>query len=194
MLSLFSRHLARFEFTPLSKDTSSSTSKHPPPPLRISVYAPSTDAPPSEKPFFTTSLQPVNYLPSWYTFPFNSNWATLFGFSDHLVQPPLPAGESKEECGTEAWIRAKPELSSKKTRIVWWDLRQESRDDSIDASDDPETDSMLSRKGPGKAVKVLEGVDNWWPGLSRWRVGLWLDDALLSLGEAEEMNVEKKVN
>lgn len=30
--------------------------------------------------------------------------------------------------------------------------------------------------------------NNWWPGLGRWRVGLWLDDAVLELGKAEGMD------
>ena len=93
-----------------------------------------------------------------------------------MLQPPLPAGETKEECGSEVWLRSKPELSSKKTRAVWWDMRQEGINEPAEGSGDSEA----------------EGVDNWWPGLGRWRIGLWLDDAILTLGEAEEMNVEKK--
>ena len=76
--------------------------------------------------------------------------------------------------------------------MVWWDMRQEGTNEPTDRSGDSETDSLLSKKGPGKAAKVLDGVDNWWPGLARWRIGLWLDDAVLTLGEAEEMKVEKK--
>lgn len=71
-------------------------------------------------------------------------------------------------------------------------MRQEGISEPAEGPGDSEAESLLSRKGPGKAVKVLEGVDNWWPGLGRWRIGLWLDDAVLTLGEAEEMNVEKK--
>ena len=109
-----------------------------------------------------------------------------------MAQPPLPAGETMEECGSEVWIRSKPELWSKKTRAVWWDMRQERINEPAEGAGDSETDTLLSKRSPGKAANVLEGVDNWWPGLGRWRIGLWLDDAVLTLGEAEEMNVEKK--
>ena len=71
-------------------------------------------------------------------------------------------------------------------------MRQERIDEPAEGPGDSETDSLLSNRSQGKAVNVLEGVDNWWPGLGRWRIGLWLDDAVLTLGEAEEMNVEKK--
>ena len=73
-------------------------------------------------------------------------------------------------------------------------MQQDGVEDSADAPDGSDTDSLLSKKGPRKAVKMLDGVDNWWPGLGRWRIGLWLDDAVLTLGEPEEMNVEKKIN
>ena len=71
---------------------------------------------------------------------------------------------------------------------------KDKRDDAVEVPNESETDSLLSKKGPGKAVKLLDGVDNWWPGLGRWRIGLWLDDAVLSLGEAKEVNVSKKTN
>ena len=158
------------------------------------MFAPNDDAPPSENPFFTASLQSLKYLPSWYSFPFNSTWATYFGFGSHLVQPPLPVGDTKEECGSEIWLRSKPEMWSKKTRAVWWDMQQEKSNDSAEAPSESETDPLLSKKGPGKAVKLLDGVDNWWPGLGRWRIGLWLDDAVLTLGEPEELNISKKTN
>lgn len=73
-------------------------------------------------------------------------------------------------------------------------MQQDKRDDTGEAPNESETDSLLSKKGPSKAVKMLDGVDNWWPGLGRWRIGLWLDDAVLTLGEPEELNVSKKTN
>ena len=71
-------------------------------------------------------------------------------------------------------------------------MRQEEINEPAEGPGDSETDSLLSKKGSGKAVEVSEGADNWWPGLGRWRIGLWLDDAVLTLGEGEEMSVEKK--
>ena len=73
-------------------------------------------------------------------------------------------------------------------------MQQEKSDDSAEAPSERETDPLLSKKGPGKAVKLLDGVDNWWPGLGRWRIGLWLDDAVLTLGEPEELNIGKKTS
>ena len=180
------RHLARFEFKSLSKSRSTSSSGHAQPPIVISVFPPSTSDSTEIKPFFTTTLEPVAYLPRSYSFPFNSTWATYFGFSGHMVQPPLPSGPTLEECGTEKWIKAKPELRSKKTRMVWWDMRQpktETGGERSEGTGSTESDTLLAADQASKRQQVVS--DNWWPGLGKWRIGLWLEDAVLELGEGE---------
>lgn len=181
------RHLARFEFKPLSESGLISSSGHPRPPITISVFPP--DAVDSIlKPFFTTKIQPLSYLPRSYSFPFNSTWAAYFGFSSHLIQPPLPSGSTAEECGTVKWVKAKPELRSKSTRVVWWDMRQPQKEAGVERGEETgqaENDLLLA---PDEASNQAKSP-NWWPGLGRWRIGLWLDNAILELGEAEVLDL-----
>lgn len=104
------------------------------------------------------------------------------------MQPPLPQGDSAELCGSDVWIKAKPELRSKKTRMVWWDMRQPKTGlagEQTSTAASSETDALLAQN---RAEST--GDDNWWPGLGRWRLGLWLEDAVLELGEAEEIKLE----
>lgn len=42
-----------------------------------------------------------------------------------------------------------------------------------------EGDALLQRKPQD---------ENWWPGLRRWHVGFWFDDATLALGKPESWN------
>jgi len=39
----------------------------------------------------------------------------------------------------------------------------------------------------GREIRIEE---KWWPELGRWKVGLWLEDAVLTLGEPEEVKVK----
>ncbi len=103
-----------------------------------------------------------------------------------MVQPPLPQGEQPELCGTEDWKKSKPVLYSKKTRLVWVDLRQpevgeeeEEEGREGDGEGEGEGDALLVKKGEKRAH------ENWWPGLKRWHIGLWFEDATLTLGEPE---------
>lgn len=184
------KHLARFEFKSLAESSSKSSSGHPQPPIVISVYSPNTSGLAQNKPFFTTTLQPLAYLPRSYSFPFNSTWATYFGFGSHLLQPPLPSGDTLEECGTDKWVKAKPTLRSKTTRMVWWDMRQppsEAGSERNEGRGSTENDTLLAADPMSRPPN--DRNENWWPGLGRWRIGLWLDDAVLELGEAETLTL-----
>ena len=84
------------------------------------------------------------------------------------MQPPLPqgTGESKNaEVGTQDWKASSPVLRSQRNRGCWVDMKQ----DGVD----------------GKEGRMVE--ENWWPGLGRWKLGLWSEDAVLTLGEPEQV-------
>ena len=86
------------------------------------------------------------------------------------MQPPLPQGKGEfkdVEVGTEDWRASSPVLRSKRARGVWVDLRQ----DGVS----------------GEEERSVKAVENWWPGLGRWRLGLWLEDAVLDLGNPEKV-------
>lgn len=71
-------------------------------------------------------------------------------------------------------------LRSRAARVVWIDLRQpvkEGRGES-EGEGEGEGDALL-RGGENKSE------ENWWPGGGRWRLGIWCQEAKLTLGEAE---------
>jgi len=94
-----------------------------------------------------------------------------------------------EECGSDTWIKTKPRLKSRKTRMVWWDMSRyqtETDGGGDEGSGVSEGDSLLAQSASSELKQDTN--NNWWPGLGRWRIGLWLDDAVLELGKAEEMD------
>ncbi|KAL8889663.1 MAG: hypothetical protein Q9215_003073 [Flavoplaca cf. flavocitrina] len=116
-----------------------------------------------ETPFFTASLQ---HFAVWTpSFPFSSNVMRWLGVPNSLVQPPLPEGEPKELlCGTDAWYKVTASIYSPKAKIVWMDLKQHGKDGQSDNK-------------------------NWWPGIKRWHVGLWLQNTQMYLGDPEVLSV-----
>ena len=40
-------------------------------------------------------------------------------------------------------------------------------------------------EGEGDALLAKKGHENWWPGMKRWHIGLYLPNATLELGEPE---------
>ena len=83
------------------------------------------------------------------------------------MQPPLPQGKGDfkdVEVGTAEWKACNPVLRGESTRMCWIDLKQE--------------------RANGEEMMASE---NWWPGLGRWRVGIWLENATLTLGEPEDV-------
>lgn len=158
------RHLARFKFTP--PDTSPSPSC----PLKIEVFP---DDPSATEPFFTVTIQPMKWLPS---FPFSSGWASYLGRETCITQPPLPTGDTPELCGTDQWKKADPLLYGRNTKLVWIDMKQPPSESGVEGDGNEEGDALLGRK---------QKNENWWPGMKRWHVGLWFDNATLSLSEPE---------
>jgi len=128
--------------------------------------------PSATKPFFTASIQPMNYTP---TFPFNSSWLGHLGLSTHFLQPPLPAGEPADVVvKTEGWRRSSPVLKTSKAKLVWIDMKQPDGGKSA-GSGAAEGDALLKKNGP----------ENWWPDMERWHVGLYCPNSTLELGEPD---------
>ena len=77
--------------------------------------------------------------------------------------------------------------------MVWWDMKQpEARagGERSEGTGVTERDTLLATHQASKSQQ--DESDNWWPGLGRWRIGLWLDDAVLELGEAEELDLQHR--
>ncbi|KAI4161238.1 MAG: hypothetical protein LQ342_005029 [Letrouitia transgressa] len=135
------------------------------PPFSVSLFP--HDDPSSNTPFFTASVAPLGFwTPS---FPFSSKFTKYLGLSNVLLQPPLPEGKDKEiEPGTEEFLKTEGDIFSKSAKIVWFDMKQ-----------------------PGGGKKGDDGKDrkNWWPGLGRWHLGIWLKEAELNLGPPDAVKV-----
>lgn len=91
------------------------------------------------------------------------------GIDLSFVQPPLPTGKEEEIAGTEEWCHVLITESSKRTSLGWWDLRQVKEVGE-------ETALLGSNEGGGKAGEV-EGYENWWPGVGRWRLGMLMEES-----------------
>jgi hypothetical protein len=73
-----------------------------------------------------------------------------------LVQPPLPAGETDELCGTDKWARTVPLVECKNARWAWVEAEQ------------PE----------GGGEEEIE-VASWWPKIKPWKVAMCLENSKL---------------
>ncbi len=142
--------------------------------MKIEVFP---EDPSVDEPFFTANIQPIRWLPP---FPFTFAMASYVGLDISLVQPPLPQGDSPELCGTDDWKKSKPSFSSWKTRLVWFDMKQPRGKVETASEGDEEGDALLQGK---------RRDENWWPGMRRWQIGLWLEDGKLALGESETWKV-----
>lgn len=165
----FIRHIARFRFTPAHANAGSV----PEPPLKIEVFP---EDPSTTEPFFTANIQPIRWLPR---FPFSFGWASYFGIDTNIIQPPLPQGDSPELCGTKDWKKSQPVMSSRKTGLVWIDMKQPASKSKTANQGNEEGDVLLQKKADD---------ENWWPRIRRWHIGLWFDDATLYIGEPETWN------
>jgi hypothetical protein len=171
------KHLARFSFVESEEglkievypsDTTSA--------ITGSTYGSTDTGLAVEKPFFKCTIKKIPYVPA---FPFTTSIMPYLGFDVHLLQPPLPASsispsaiegeggtvkEGSEVAGTNEWRMVLPKAYTKWAKCASVDMRQ---------SD-----------GNGKDGKGKEGSDNWWPGMMRWTLGLWIEDGTLEFPES----------
>lgn len=111
------KHLARFEFS--SRPVTTSGAK--PQTLKLAVYPHgSTDETP---PFFSASLTPSRYLPS---FPFSTRYLPL---STYIVQPPCGEGKKPELPGRETWSGYQILEYSPKARLMWVNVDEATKED-----------------------------------------------------------------
>lgn len=159
------KHLARFEF---KEDQDGTT--------HIQVFPHDTtgdasEAAPSSSPFFRASFKTVPYVPS---FPSSMGPLKYIGLEPILVHPPLPEGQGSqgELPGTDRWCAVTPGMSSSRTSIGWFDMRQ--------------------ADGEGNVVKG-GGFENFWPGMKRWHLGVRMDDAEIDFPEGRYWESPKSV-
>lgn len=159
------KHLASFTFT-TNPDSSLTLDLRP----HASDSASSST---SFTPFFTTTFRPTPYLP-----PFPVTLTSLAPFTQtRIVLPPLPAspnypgGEEDLTCGTDMWCTFTPKVTSWKTRVGWFDMRQ------TEATPGADVDADDGGVGDGDDNKEDKREENFWPGWGRWRFGMSMTDA-----------------
>ncbi|KAH7323452.1 hypothetical protein BKA65DRAFT_435334 [Rhexocercosporidium sp. MPI-PUGE-AT-0058] len=165
------KHLADFEFKPLPNKA-----------VRISVYpletaGSGTQRVRSKSPFFSAIYKPITYAPS---FPLSTAAAKYVGLDLSLVQPPLPDGTDSsvaELVGTKQWRCVMPHEWSSKASLGWWDLKR---------GQASEEDALLG--GGGDVQGDETSHNNWWPGFSRWRIGILMENATIKFPEGEHWN------
>ena len=128
--------------------------------------------------FFSAIFKPIPYIPSISA---STSIAKYVGLDLHLVQPPLPSGESAnaELPGTDRWCKIMPFEYSPKTSLGWWDLKQGSATESDPLLENSEAQS------PAGAEDTAPKHQNWWPGIGRWRIGLIMENAEIEFPEGE---------
>ncbi len=154
------KHLARFEWTDLPTGA-----------VQVKVFphdtaGDATESQPSRAPFFQTTFKTVPFVPA---IPTSTSLYGYLGIDVSLVGPPLPQGPAEELVGTENWAKAVPSMSSRKTHVGWFDMRQ--------ADNDGDGDGERTRTGRH---------ENFWPGRGRWVLGVRMDDAEFAMSEAEQ--------
>lgn len=120
---------------------------------------------PSEVPFFTATLKTIPWVPR---FPILSSAASWVGLDISLVQPPLPEGQGSEGelPGTEEWVKTMAVEKTWRAHAIWCDLKQ-------DVPHDHDVPGMKGR------------TENFIPGLSRWCLGVRMDDTAIDFGMGE---------
>ncbi|KAM0214834.1 hypothetical protein ACHAQI_003316 [Fusarium lateritium] len=156
------KHLAKFAWTSNS-DGSTTVKVYP----HDTVHSPrdsasSESTSPDLTPFFQATFKPVRYTPS---FTFRTSWLNYLGYKTTLVFPPLPEGSGSqgELVGTDHWCYVVPEQSSSKCMLGWFDIEQHRDED-------------------GKPTGAFE---NFWPGLSKWQMGIKMEDSIIEFGHPE---------
>lgn len=111
----------------------------------------------------------------------SSAWLSYLGISTNLLQPPLPEGDPADVVlGTKDWKRVNPLLTSKRAKMVWIDMKQRDEKTHGQTISHEQSDELMNTKG--------RGYDNWWPGMRRWHLGIYCEDAILEFGEPEILN------
>ena len=163
------KHMARFEFTNLGESAEqqrllSGRETVQPGGLRVDVFG---AEPGAEKAFFSATLRPVRFPIPYISF--SSTWLTTISINPPLLQPPLPQGDTAEECDTQNWKKSVAKLSSRKCSAMWCEMTfpQVGRNEQVPP--------FL----PGDAGK-------WW---ANWLLALQMEDAILEIGAPDVLNI-----
>ncbi len=150
------KHLARFDWKQLPNGAMQ---------LRVFPYDTAGEAGeagesrPSDTPFFQTIFKTIPLVPA---IPASIKLFKLLAIDTTLAAPPLPRGPTEELVGTETWARTAPSMFSWKTHLGWFDMKQ------------------ADEEG-----KQLGEHENFWPGMSRWVVGMRMDHTDFVMAAAE---------
>jgi hypothetical protein len=178
------KHLARFEWQ-RNPDNSTSVQVYPHDTAKNSS---SIESSPSKAPFFRATFKKMRFAPP---FPLSTSWSRFVGISTTLVHPPLPEGNGAEGelPGTDRWCSILPQQWSWRTRMGWFDMRQRDDDDGEDSkSEDGGEGGEGEEGGDGEGEGEEEEVpkeENFWPGVSRWRLGCMMEGATIEFPEPE---------
>lgn len=73
----------------------------------------------------------------------------------------------------EGWSKVNAVEWTKTCSLGWWDLKQGQGEDS----------PLL-----GGEAGVGEGYENWWPGLTRWQIGIVMENTTIDFPAGERWN------
>ncbi|KHO00600.1 uncharacterized protein MAM_01378 [Metarhizium album ARSEF 1941] len=134
------------------------------------THGDASEATPDAVPFFQATYSPLRLAPA---FPFATGWLRYLGLDTKVVMPPLPRGPGAhgELPGTNSWCSFLPDQYSRRARLGWFDIAQ--------------------RPGPGGPGGPL---DNFWPGLRRWQLGLKMENAALRFDEPVDVWPAQRAN
>ncbi|KAF5026290.1 hypothetical protein F66182_1611 [Fusarium sp. NRRL 66182] len=154
------KHLAQFTWTD-NADGSTTVKVHPHD-TTTTTDSISESASPDPTPFFQATFKPIRYTPS---FPFRTSWINSLGFDTTLILPPLPEGSGSqgELPGTDRWCAVVPQQATSKCSLGWFDVAQHRDDEG----------------------KVTGAFDNFWPGWSRWQIGIKMENSVIEFGHPE---------
>jgi len=117
----------------------------------------------------------------------------MLGQDIRLVQPPLPQGEGEglgELCGTEEWKITNPSMYSKRMKGMWiLDVKMglEANGGAVSKVDDEGADPLDSH------ANGVRG-DGWFPSVTPFKIGLWMEEGTLEFGVPEVLDPEAGFN
>lgn len=173
------KHLARFWFSA----PPTARGQTPPKTLSIAVYPPGTEEGDGERPFFSCTLKPFQWVPAM---PFNSKWLPL---STTQVQPPIPeAAGHKQAVKSELATQSNPD-----GKIDDYNISQQNEVAllagtdrwcayPIDASSPQVRGCWVTVHNTTEHIKDTEEANKYWPQDVRpWAIGAWMEDAEMSI-------------
>jgi hypothetical protein len=116
--------------------------------------------------------------------PFSTSIGKYVGVDFTLVQPPVPEGKGSqgELCGSERWCGFYPTISSARTSVGWYDVKQD-----VDGAGAGESEGEGGGEGGGGGEK------HFWPGWRRWILGVKMEAADVKFSKMEYWDAPRTV-